>query len=159
MNQIQLRERPFDIARKADEKQLLNLLLEEQPQTIALIMCYLQPDKAASVLAELPTELQAEVAERIGSISSTSPWVIKAIEQVMKASSRASTNPKRKRSAASTRWSIFSTLQVAARKRISSTIWKTSAGTWRRSQGQPLHVRRHYHVGRSRRAKGLARCA
>lgn len=84
LNQIQLRERPFDIARKADEKQLLNLLLEEQPQTIALIMCYLQPDKAASVLAELPTELQAEVAERIGSISSTSPWVIKAIEQVMK---------------------------------------------------------------------------
>ena len=66
LNQIQLRERPFDIARKADEKQLLNLLLEEQPQTIALIMCYLQPDKAASVLAELPTELQAEVAERIG---------------------------------------------------------------------------------------------
>lgn len=84
LNQIQLRERPFDIARKADEKQLLNLLLEEQPQTIALIMCYLQPDKAASVLAELPTELQAEVAERIGSISSTSPWVIKAIEHVMK---------------------------------------------------------------------------
>lgn len=35
-------------------------------------------------MAELPTELQAEVAERIGSISSTSPWVIKAIEQVMK---------------------------------------------------------------------------
>ena len=65
LNQIQLRERPFDIARKADEKQLLNLLLEEQPQTIALIMCYLQPDKAASVLAELPTELQAEVAEPI----------------------------------------------------------------------------------------------
>lgn len=84
LNQIQLRERPFDIARKADEKQLLNLLLDEQPQTIALILCYLQPDKAASMISELPNELQAEVAERIGSISSTSPWVIKAIEDVMK---------------------------------------------------------------------------
>lgn len=28
LNQIQLRERPFDIARKADEKQLLNLCLK-----------------------------------------------------------------------------------------------------------------------------------
>ena len=147
LNQIQLRERPFDIARKADEKQLLNLLLEEQPQTIALIMCYLQPDKAASVLSELPTELQSEVAERIGSISSTSPWVIKAIEQVMK--------------------SKFTSFDESETEKVKSQhgkeyhrrFGKTSAGTWRRSQGQPLHVRRHYHVGRSRRAKGLARCA
>lgn len=34
--------RPFAIARKADAHQLLNVISNEHPQTIALILCYLQ---------------------------------------------------------------------------------------------------------------------
>lgn len=83
LTQIQYRERPFNIARKADEQQLVNLLLDEHPQTIALILCYIQPDKAARVLSEFPKELQVDVAERIGTISSTSPKIIHRIEKVM----------------------------------------------------------------------------
>ena len=40
--------RPFAIARKADPTQLLNVISYEHPQTIALILCYLQAEKAAS---------------------------------------------------------------------------------------------------------------
>ena len=83
LTQIQYRERPFNIARKADEQQLVNLLLDEHPQTIALVLCYIQPDKAARVLSEFPKELQVDVAERIGTISSTSPKIIHRIEKVM----------------------------------------------------------------------------
>lgn len=83
LNQIQLRERPFDIARKADLQQLTNLLLGEQPQTVALILCYMQPEKAAAVLAEFPIERQSEIAERIGTISHTSPTIITKIEKVI----------------------------------------------------------------------------
>lgn len=83
LNQIQLRERPFDIARKADLQQLTNLLLGEQPQTVALILCYMQPEKAAAVLAEFPIEQQSEIAERIGTISHTSPTIITKIEKVI----------------------------------------------------------------------------
>lgn len=83
LNQIQQRERPFAIARKADPQQLTNLLKNEHPQTTALIMCYMQPDKAALVLSEFPIELQSEIAERIGTISRTSPTVIKKIEKIM----------------------------------------------------------------------------
>ncbi|MFZ7131495.1 MAG: flagellar motor switch protein FliG [Eubacteriales bacterium] len=83
LNQIQLREKPFAIARKADPHQLTNLLLNEHPQTVALIMCYMQPDKAATVLAEFPTELQVEIAERIGTINRTSPAIIRRIEAIM----------------------------------------------------------------------------
>jgi flagellar motor switch protein FliG len=83
LNQIQLRERPFNIARKADPQQLTNLLLGEQPQTVALILCYMQPDKAAQILAEFPLEKQAMIAERIGTISSTSPAIIERIERVI----------------------------------------------------------------------------
>lgn len=39
LNQIQLRERPFNTARRADTKQLVNLLMNEHPQIAALILC------------------------------------------------------------------------------------------------------------------------
>lgn len=83
LNQIQLRERPFNIARKADPQQLTSLLLNEQPQTVALILCYMQPDKAAQILNQFSLELQAEIAERIGTITRTSPTVIEKIEKVI----------------------------------------------------------------------------
>ncbi|MFL2096466.1 flagellar motor switch protein FliG [Marinilactibacillus psychrotolerans] len=83
LNQIQLRERPFNIARKADPQQLTNLLLGEQSQTVALILCYMQPDKAAQILVQFPPEKQTDIAERIGTISSTSPAVIERIEKVI----------------------------------------------------------------------------
>lgn len=83
LNQIRQKERPFAIARKADPHQLSNLLLNEHPQTIALILCYMQPDKAAFVLSQFPFELQTEVAERIGAINRASPNVIKRIEKII----------------------------------------------------------------------------
>ncbi|AQP54564.1 flagellar motor switch protein FliG [Vagococcus penaei] len=83
LNQIQLRERPFNIARKADTQQLVNLLLGEHSQTVALILCYMQPDKAAQVLSQFPSERQTEIAEKIGTIGSTSPVVIERIEKVI----------------------------------------------------------------------------
>lgn len=75
--------RPFSIDRKADAHQLFNVIVSEQPQTIALILCYLQPDKAAQVMAELPEETQSEVAYRIATMNNTSPMVIKEIESVL----------------------------------------------------------------------------
>lgn len=75
--------RPFSIARKADAHQLLNVISYEHPQTIALILCYLQLDKAAQVMAELPEDTQSEVAYRIATMSDTSPMVIREIEKVL----------------------------------------------------------------------------
>lgn len=75
--------RPFAIARKADAHQLMNVISNEHPQTIALILCYLQPDKAGQVLSALSEEVQAEVAFRIATMSNTSPMVVKEIEKVL----------------------------------------------------------------------------
>lgn len=75
--------RPFAIARKADAHQLLNIISNEHPQTIALILCYLQSDKAGQILSALPEETQAEVAFRIATMSNTSPIVVKEIEKVL----------------------------------------------------------------------------
>lgn len=75
--------RPFAIARKADAHQLMNVISNEHPQTIALILCYLQPDKAAQLLSSLSEEVQSDVAFRIATMSNTSPMVIKEIEKVL----------------------------------------------------------------------------
>ena len=75
--------RPFAIARKADAQQILNIINYEHPQTIALILCYLQAEKAAQIIAELPEEIQSEVALRIATMNTTSPDVIREIEKVL----------------------------------------------------------------------------
>ena len=80
---ITQKNRPFAIARKADATQLLNVISNEHPQTIALILCYLSPEKAAQVIGELPEELQSDVSYRIATMSNTSPEVIKEIEAVL----------------------------------------------------------------------------
>lgn len=78
-----LQTRPFDVVRKADPNQLLSFISGEHPQTIALIMAYLQPEQAAIVLGSLPPERQADVARRIAIMDRTSPEVLKEVEKVL----------------------------------------------------------------------------
>ncbi len=78
-----LQVRPFDFVRRTDASQLLNFIQNEHPQTLALILSYLNPNQAASILSALPQEKQADVAQRIAIMDRTSPEVIKEVEQVL----------------------------------------------------------------------------
>jgi flagellar motor switch protein FliG len=79
-----LQVRPFDFIRSADPTQLINYIQNEHPQTIALILAYLDPDQAASVLSALPAEQQADVAKRIALMDRTTPEVLREVENVLK---------------------------------------------------------------------------
>jgi flagellar motor switch protein FliG len=78
-----LQIRPFDFLRKTDPSQLLNFIQNEHPQTIALIMAYLDPDQSATIISSLPAERQAEVAKRIAIMDRTSPDVLRDVERVL----------------------------------------------------------------------------
>ncbi|RCX21311.1 flagellar motor switch protein FliG [Fontibacillus phaseoli] len=78
-----LQVRPFDFARKAEPNQILNFIQNENAQTIALVLSYLQFEQAAVILSSLPQEKQAEVARRIAVMDSTSPEVISQVERVL----------------------------------------------------------------------------
>jgi flagellar motor switch protein FliG len=78
-----LKMRPFDLVRRTDPKQLFSFIQGEHPQTIALIMTHLPSDKAATLLASLPSDRQADVAKRIATMGRTSPEVLKEIEKVL----------------------------------------------------------------------------
>src|SRR5699024_327210 len=75
--------RPFDFARKADPTQVLNFIQSEHPQTIALVLSYLDPEQAGQILSELQEDVQADVAQRIATMDSTSPEIISQVEQVL----------------------------------------------------------------------------
>ncbi|BEP29381.1 flagellar motor switch protein FliG [Helicovermis profundi] len=78
-----LQVRPFDFVRKADASQLLNFIQNEHPQTLALILSYLSASQSATILASLPQDKQADVAQRIATMDSTSPEIIKEVELVL----------------------------------------------------------------------------
>ncbi|GEK32565.1 flagellar motor switch protein FliG [Kurthia sibirica] len=78
-----LQVRPFDFARRTDPAQIFNFIQNEHPQTIALILSYLEPAQAGTILSSLPQEVQADIAKRIATMESTSPEVISEIESVL----------------------------------------------------------------------------
>ncbi len=80
----QSKVKPFTFVRNADAKQLVNMISQEHPQTIAFILSYLDSDQSATVLSELPQEIQSDIARRIAVMERTSPQIIKGVENVMK---------------------------------------------------------------------------
>ncbi|MEG0381120.1 MAG: flagellar motor switch protein FliG [Kurthia sp.] len=78
-----LQVRPFDFARRTDPAQIFNFIQNEHPQTIALILSYLEPQQAGTILSSLPQEVQADIAKRIATMESTAPEVISEIESVL----------------------------------------------------------------------------
>ena len=78
-----LQVRPFDFIRRTDPAHLLNFIQQEHPQTIALILAYLEPNKASVILQNLPHEVQSDVARRIASMDRTSPEVLREVERVL----------------------------------------------------------------------------
>ncbi len=78
-----LQVRPFDFIRRTDPTHLLNFIQQEHPQTIALILAYLEPQKASVILGSLPHEVQSDVAKRIATMDRTSPEVLREVERVL----------------------------------------------------------------------------
>jgi flagellar motor switch protein FliG len=77
----QFYSKPFTFLQKADTENLLTFIQDEHPQTIALILAHLVPNKASEILVGLPDEKRVEVVNRISRMEQTSPEVIKEVEK------------------------------------------------------------------------------
>jgi flagellar motor switch protein FliG len=62
---------------------LARLLGGERPQTIALVLSHLSPQRAAGVLAHLPSLLQVEVIRRLVDLEETDPEVLREVERTL----------------------------------------------------------------------------
>ena len=78
-----LKNREFAFLDKADVKALFSALQNERPQTMALVLSYVDPDKAAGVIEQLEPRRQIRVVEAIATMESASPTAVKIIEAEM----------------------------------------------------------------------------
>jgi flagellar motor switch protein FliG len=74
---------PFEFLRKADPRQVLSFIQDEHPQTIALVLAYMNPDEASLVLSGLPEDMQRDVAVRLATMDRTSPDIIATVEAAL----------------------------------------------------------------------------
>lgn len=74
---------PFQTLKELDSDALFNTLQEEHPQTIALVLSYLEPVQAAEVLTKFPVELQADVIMRIVGIKSPSGKLVMQASEII----------------------------------------------------------------------------
>lgn len=67
-----------------DTRTLSNFLINEHPQTIALIVAHLAAERKVDVLRRLPEGLQAEVVLRVANLDYVSPELISQLDDVLK---------------------------------------------------------------------------
>lgn len=78
-----LQVRPFDFVRRSDPLQVCTFIQNEHPQTIALVLSYLDTGRSSMILGTLPQEMQANVIKRIARMGVVSPDYIREAERVL----------------------------------------------------------------------------
>jgi flagellar motor switch protein FliG len=77
----QIEAMPFAFLQKVDPTNLLTFVMDEHPQTIALILSHLPPQKSAQVINGLQGERQLSVVRRIARMGQTSPEIVHEVEK------------------------------------------------------------------------------
>jgi len=73
----------FAYLSKIKPQQLSDFIINEHPQTIALILAHMDSTEAADTLQFFPDELRSEVAMRMAKLGDISPSVIKRVSAVL----------------------------------------------------------------------------
>ncbi|MEW6181654.1 MAG: flagellar motor switch protein FliG [Bacillota bacterium] len=74
---------PFSSLRKTDPKHLLSFIRDEHPQTIALILSYLDPAQSAAIISAMPQEVQSDIAKRVATMERISPEIAHEVQRVL----------------------------------------------------------------------------
>lgn len=76
--------RPFDWIKSSNISQLASSLSNERPQVVSLILAHLPANHAADIMAQLPQEVQGNVAYRLTSMRPVAPEVVKSIDDILR---------------------------------------------------------------------------
>ena len=66
-----------------DARSIADLIIDEHPQIIALIISYLEPATASDVLNFLPENTQADIIRRIATLQTVQPEALQELDRVM----------------------------------------------------------------------------
>ena len=76
-------DKPIEILDWMDARSVAELISDEHPQIMALIISYLEPGVAADVLTLLPEETQSDIIHRIATLETVQPDALAELERVM----------------------------------------------------------------------------
>ena len=79
----QIESLPFAFLQKVDATNLLTFIMDEHPQTIALILAHLHASNAAQLATQLPEDLRVDVLTRMANLDEISPEVISQISTLI----------------------------------------------------------------------------
>jgi len=82
---------------RLDARVLLNMLEDESPQTIAVILSQFEPGKAAAVLAAVPRDRRAQILYRMATLEAVPEQTFKEIEEELSSELKALTREQEKR--------------------------------------------------------------
>lgn len=73
----------FGYLSKVKPQQLANFIINEHPQTVALILAHMDPTSAAQTLSYFSDDVKAEIAIRMANLGDISPSVVKRVSTVL----------------------------------------------------------------------------
>ncbi len=80
----QIQQKSLEALEMVDTRTLANYLMNEHPQTVALIVAHLPPEKKSEVLKRLPEGMQGEVVLRVANLDYISPDLLDQVDEVLK---------------------------------------------------------------------------
>lgn len=78
-----MQTRSFEFIRKANYKNLMMILQNEHPQTIAFVLSYASSDQSSKIISEFPKKLQLDVIRRIATLESVNPEIVTSVENAL----------------------------------------------------------------------------
>lgn len=66
-----------------ETRAVAELIRNEHPQIIAIVLSYLDPDQAAEVLVNLPERIQSDVVLRIATLDGIQPQALRELDEIM----------------------------------------------------------------------------
>ena len=73
----------FSYLDQVKPQQLADFIINEHPQTIALILAHMDPANAAETISFFPDELRSEVTVRMANLGDISPSIIKRVSTIL----------------------------------------------------------------------------
>ncbi|MCE5266929.1 MAG: hypothetical protein LLG00_03475 [Planctomycetaceae bacterium] len=74
---------PFEFLRDTEDSSLAQLLADERPGTIALVLSHLPAEQGGDVLARLTPALQIEVVRRLSDLQDVDPETVREVERAL----------------------------------------------------------------------------
>nr|WP_200259072.1 flagellar motor switch protein FliG [Halorhodospira neutriphila] len=75
--------RGLDQLKWLDPRTIAEMIRLEHPQIIAIVVSYLEPDQAGSVLAEMPERIRHDIVMRIATLEGIQPRALQELDEIM----------------------------------------------------------------------------